>query len=144
VGKERVRKLMQLYGIRAQGKRRFKLTTDSKHGLPVAPNLLDRQFNVAEPDKVGAMLQHASCLHLGPLLVRHARTIARTRHVVTTVIAGRLPTSAHTPGDRQASVYRRRPRFNQTVAALCPRGRIASKFAITIHQSNLTKSLKIS
>ena len=52
VGKERVRKLMQLHGIRAKGKRRFKVTTDSKHDLPIAPNLLDRQFDVAEPDKV--------------------------------------------------------------------------------------------
>ena len=54
VGKERVQKLMQLHGIRAKGKRRFKVTTDSKHDLPIAPNLLDRQFTVAEPDKVWA------------------------------------------------------------------------------------------
>ena len=52
VGKERVRKLMQLHGIRAKGKRRFKVTTDSKHALPIAPNLLDRQFDVARPDQV--------------------------------------------------------------------------------------------
>ena len=52
VGKERVRKLMQLHGIRAKGKRRFKVTTDSNHNMPIAPNLLDRQFDVAEPDKV--------------------------------------------------------------------------------------------
>ena len=38
--------------LRAKGKRRFKVTTDSKHGLPIAPNLLNRQFDVAEPDKV--------------------------------------------------------------------------------------------
>lgn len=37
-------KLMQLHGIRAKGKRRFKITTDSKHELPIASNLLDRQF----------------------------------------------------------------------------------------------------
>ena len=54
VGKDRVQKLMQLHGIRAKGKRRFKVTTDSKHDLPIAPNLLDRQFSVAEPDKVWA------------------------------------------------------------------------------------------
>ena len=30
VGKDRVQKLMQLHGIRARGKRRFKVTTDSK------------------------------------------------------------------------------------------------------------------
>jgi putative transposase len=51
VGKDRVQKLMKLHGIRAKGKRRFKVTTDSNHDLPIAANLLDRQFNVAQPDK---------------------------------------------------------------------------------------------
>ena len=46
VGKERVQKLMQLHGIRAKGKRRFKVTTDSNHDLPIAPNLLDKHFTV--------------------------------------------------------------------------------------------------
>ena len=52
MGKKRVQKLMQLPGIRAKGKRRFKVTTDSKHDLPISPSLLNREFNVAEPDKV--------------------------------------------------------------------------------------------
>lgn len=52
VGKERVQKLMQLHGIRAKGKRRFKVTTDSNHKLPISANLLDREFAVAGPDKV--------------------------------------------------------------------------------------------
>ena len=51
VGKDRVQKLMKLHGIRAKGKRRFKVTTDSNHDRPIAANLLDRQFNVAQPDK---------------------------------------------------------------------------------------------
>ena len=38
VGKQRVQKLMQLRGIRAKGKRRFKVTTDSNHKLPISPN----------------------------------------------------------------------------------------------------------
>ena len=54
VGKERVQKLMQLHGIRARGKRRFKVTTDSNHDLPISPNLLNREFIVAERDKVWA------------------------------------------------------------------------------------------
>ena len=54
VGKERVQKLMQQHGIRAKGKRRFKVTTDSNHELPIAPNLLDRQFTVVEPERVWA------------------------------------------------------------------------------------------
>jgi HTH-like domain len=38
VGKDRVRKLMQLRGVKARGKRKFKATTDSNHRLPVAEN----------------------------------------------------------------------------------------------------------
>ena len=38
--------------IRAKGKRRFKVATDSHHSLPVVANLQDRQFTVHEPDKV--------------------------------------------------------------------------------------------
>ena len=54
VGKVRVRRLMHEHGIRARGKRRFKVTTDSRHELPIASNLLDRQFMVARPDRVWA------------------------------------------------------------------------------------------
>ena len=52
VGKDRVRRLMQLHGIRARGKKKFVVTTDSKHDLPVAPNLLARDFTPAGPDQV--------------------------------------------------------------------------------------------
>ena len=52
VGKGRVQKLMQQHGIRAKGKRHFKVTTDSKHDLPIAPNLLNREFTVSQPDRV--------------------------------------------------------------------------------------------
>jgi len=53
VGKQRVQRLMQKHGIQARGKRRFRvLTSDSKHGLPIAPNVLDRNFNVAAPNQV--------------------------------------------------------------------------------------------
>ncbi len=50
--KERVEPLIQVYGIRAKHKRRFKLTTNSKHNLPVAPNLLERNFESAAPNQV--------------------------------------------------------------------------------------------
>ena len=51
VGKERVRLSMRQPGIQARGKRRFRVsTTDSKHTLPIAPNLLDRNFTVARPN----------------------------------------------------------------------------------------------
>ena len=54
LGKERVQSPMQLHGICAKGKRRYKVTTDSNHDLTIALNLLDGQFTVAEPDPVWA------------------------------------------------------------------------------------------
>ena len=54
VGKLQVQQLMQQHGIRARGKRRFRVTTDSRHGLPIAPNLLNRNFTVAAPNRVWA------------------------------------------------------------------------------------------
>jgi len=43
---------MRLAGVSAKQKKKFKVTTDSKYNLPVAPNLLNREFEVAEPDQV--------------------------------------------------------------------------------------------
>lgn len=50
--KERVERLMRENDIRARHKRRYKVTTDSKHGLPVARNLLDRNFTPPAPNRV--------------------------------------------------------------------------------------------
>ena len=52
VGKQRVQRLMQTNGIKARGKRKFVLTTDSRHDLPVAENLLARNFQPEAPDRV--------------------------------------------------------------------------------------------
>jgi putative transposase len=43
-------KLMRETGIRAKAPKRFVRTTDSRHGLPVAENLLDRDFAPAGPN----------------------------------------------------------------------------------------------
>jgi len=48
----RVRQLRKKLGLCCKQKRKFKVTTDSKHHLPVAPNLLDRQFTVTAPNRV--------------------------------------------------------------------------------------------
>ena len=52
VGKDRVRKLMKQNGIRAKTKRKFVVTTDSKHSLPVALDLVQRCFNSDEPNQL--------------------------------------------------------------------------------------------
>ena len=49
--KERVERLMRGNGIRARHKRRYKATTDSKHALPVTPNLLERNVAPSAPNQ---------------------------------------------------------------------------------------------
>ena len=50
----RVARLMRKCGIKARRKRKYRVTTDSKHDFPVAENLLDREFYCAGPNQVWA------------------------------------------------------------------------------------------
>lgn len=54
VGRKRVERLMRRDGLRGRIRRCFRRTTDSNHRLPVAPNTLNRQFEVDAPDCVWA------------------------------------------------------------------------------------------
>ena len=49
--KARVERLMQANGIRVRHTRRYKVTMDSTHRLPVADNLLDRNFTPSAPNQ---------------------------------------------------------------------------------------------
>ena len=52
VGICRIKRIRRKLGIRCKQKRKFKATTNSKHTLPVAENILGQQFKVAAPNKV--------------------------------------------------------------------------------------------
>ena len=53
VGRKRIERMMRHHGIRARAPRRYRVcTTDSKHSLPVAPNLLDQNFVANRPNQV--------------------------------------------------------------------------------------------
>jgi putative transposase len=53
VSRKRVERVMRQHGIRARAPRRYRVcTTDSKHSLPVAENLLDQSFVANRPDQV--------------------------------------------------------------------------------------------
>jgi len=54
VGGERVRRLMREAGLVGTPMRRFRVTTDSTHGHPIAANHLDRRFAVTQPNRVWA------------------------------------------------------------------------------------------
>jgi putative transposase len=52
VGICRIKRIRRKLGLYCKQKRKFKATTNSRHNLPVARNLLNRQFRVYEPNKV--------------------------------------------------------------------------------------------
>ena len=51
VGIMRIRRIRKKLGIRCKQIRKFRATTDSKHALPVAENLLDQNFTVEAPNE---------------------------------------------------------------------------------------------
>ena len=50
--RRRIGKLMKKENLVCKTKKKFKATTNSKHDIPIAPNLLDRQFTVEKPNEV--------------------------------------------------------------------------------------------
>jgi transposase InsO family protein len=48
----RIRRIRKKLGIRCKQKRKFKATTDSKHTLPVAENLVNQQFEATAPNRI--------------------------------------------------------------------------------------------
>ena len=52
VGICRIRRIRKKLGLRCKQNRKFKATTDSKHTLPVAENLLNQQFEATRPKEV--------------------------------------------------------------------------------------------
>lgn len=50
--RRRIGRLMREENLMVKTKRKFKITTDSNHDKPIAPNLLERKFSVDTPDTV--------------------------------------------------------------------------------------------
>ena len=49
---EQIKRLRKKLGIRCKQKRKFKATTHSNHGLPVAENLLKQECSTDRPNQV--------------------------------------------------------------------------------------------
>jgi putative transposase len=52
VSRDKARKLMKEAGVQVKRRKKYKVTTNSKHDQPVFDNVLDRQFDVDQPDQV--------------------------------------------------------------------------------------------
>lgn len=50
IGRDRTRRLMKRLKLTVRQKRKYKVTTDSKHNLPVAKNVLNREFCPSAPN----------------------------------------------------------------------------------------------
>ena len=79
-GKHRVARLRKQAGIEARRKRRFRVIVEHHHSAPAAPNLLERRFQSAKPDRiwVGDMTfirTRAGFLHLAVLLDLYSRKV---------------------------------------------------------------------
>ena len=80
MGRHRIRALMRLNGVRPVWRRKFVHTTDSKHTMAVSPNLLDRQFEQALPNRVWVcdityIRTKSGWLYLAAVLDLHSRKI---------------------------------------------------------------------
>jgi transposase InsO family protein len=106
-GKERVRRLMKRHGIYARGKKKFIVTTDSKHSLPIAENLLARNFTPEAPNRVWTSDITYIATHEGWLFLTAVIDLF-SRQVVGWSMSPHMQTSAVTDALRMAW-FRRRP-----------------------------------
>jgi len=51
IGRDKTRRLMKSLKLKVKQKRKYKVTTDSNHTLPVADNVLNRDFSPAAPNQ---------------------------------------------------------------------------------------------
>jgi putative transposase len=99
VGRAKARRLMDQAGVAVQrSRRRGPMTTDSRHGYEVAPNLLARQFDVTAPDHVWAgdityIWTAEGWLYLSVLVDLYSRKVvgwAMHQHMDTTLVQDAL------------------------------------------------------
>ena len=89
IGRDRTRRLMKVLNLKVKQKGKYKVTTDSRHHLPVAENVLNRQFPirlVGDPVHVAMWQQHdvhVLELHQGAVLACAQHAVAIHRDVET-------------------------------------------------------------
>ncbi len=98
VGRKRVARLMAAEGVVGRSKRAFKKATDSNHDNPIAPNVLDRDFDVDEPDKawvadITYIRMHKGWLYLAVIIDLFSRRVvgwSMAEHMRTELVLNAL------------------------------------------------------
>jgi putative transposase len=107
VGRSQARSLMRVAGVEARQRRRWRATTDSDHGYPVAPDRLQRRFLVPAPNRfwvadITAVWTLEGWLYLAAVLDLYDRQVvgwAMAGHMRTELVLAAL----------EMAVGRRRP-----------------------------------
>ncbi len=132
IGRYKMRSLMRKAALKPVWKRKFVHTTDSKHNLPIAANVLDRQFNPAAPNKawvcdISYIRTDTGWLYLAIVLDLFARKVvgwAMAPHMRAELVCTAL----------NRAVAQRRP-----AAGLIVHSDRGSQYASTEHQEVLSK-----
>jgi putative transposase len=132
MGLYRLRRLMRQHGLRSAWKRKFVHTTDSKHALPISPNVLDRQFNPTGPNQawvadITYIRTRSGWLYLAVVLDLFARK------VVGWAMAGDMQATLVCQALQMAIVQR------QPAAGLIVHSDRGSQYASAAHQAMLAK-----
>jgi putative transposase len=80
VSKRKVEKIMKENGLRGKKRRRYRATTDSKHSLPISPNVVNREFDRGAPNRVWLsdityLTTDAGWAYLATVMDAHTRKI---------------------------------------------------------------------
>lgn len=120
-GRKRVVRLMRAAGLRSRRPAPYRVTTDSNHGLAVAPNLLNRRFAITAPNRVWtadvtALMTGEGWLYLAVLLDLGSRRVigwatsatpdvSLVRTALRQALASRRPLGGLLHHSDQGSVY---------------------------------------
>ena len=132
MGRHRVRSLMRVNALRSVWKRKFMHTTDSKHAMPVSPNVLARQFDKPLPNQawvcdITYIRTRSGWLYLAAVLDLHSRKI------VGWAMAPGMP-AALVCAALQMAIVQRHP-----AAGLVVHSDRGTQYASAEHQGLLTK-----
>jgi putative transposase len=108
-GRHQVARSLRRQGLRAKGARKYKATTNSKHSLPVAPNLLQQDFSADRPNQrwvsdITYIATDEGWLYLAVVLDLYSRLVvgwSMSERMTATLVCDAL---------RMAVFRRRRPR----------------------------------
>ena len=132
MGRHRVRTLMRANGLRPVWRRKFVHTTDSRHTLPVSPNVLARQFEQSKRDQawvcdITYIRTRSGWLYLAAVLDLHSRKIvgwAMAPEMPATLVCAAL----------QMAIAQRNP-----CPGLIVHSDRGTQYASSAHQALLTK-----